>query len=178
MDSSEKKVCHLKKSLYGLKQASRQWFSKLLQELLTQGFIQSKNDCSFFFKKQGSSTTFLVVYVDNILITGNDAAAILAIKSHLDKVFSNKDHGLLHYFLGMEVSHFSDGMVITQQKFTKELLQSSGLIDFRKALTPLPVNLKLSASEGTLLSDPTSYRSIVGKLNFLTNTRPDLSYTV
>lgn len=67
---------------------------------------------------------------------------------------------------------------MTQKKFTKELLERSGLSTFKSTVTPLLVNLKLHADEGDLLDDPSYYRCLVGKLNFLTNTRPDLSYTM
>ncbi|XP_057528450.1 uncharacterized mitochondrial protein AtMg00240-like [Amaranthus tricolor] len=78
----------------------------------------------------------------------------------------------------MEISDISNDMVLTQHKFTKELLKDSGLTKFKRAVTPLPLNIMLSASEGTLLEDPTLFKSIVRKLNFLIKTRPDLSYTV
>lgn len=78
----------------------------------------------------------------------------------------------------MEVKYTADGLVLHQHKFTKELLTESGFHNFKRVVTPLPAQLKLSASEGALLEDPTPYRSLVGKLNFLTNTRTDLAYTV
>lgn len=173
-----KKVCKLNKSLYGLKQASRQWFAKLVHALTQQNFQQSKYDYSLFINKSGSDITIMVVYVDDILITGTNIQTIEALKSHLHTTFSIKDLGSLHYFLGMEASYSDKGIILTQEKFTKDLLQNSGLTDLKRVLTPLPSNLKLSASDGTPMPDPTTYRSLVGKLNFLTNTRPDLSYSV
>ena len=172
------KVCRLQKSLYGLKQASRQWFAKLQHELILQGFKQSKNDYSFFIKNKDSFITVVAVYVDDIIVTGNDNSVILHLKHHLHEVFSIKDLGRLNYFLGLEVSYVPEGIILTQSKYTRELLQASGLHSYKSAVTPLPQNLKLSSSEGTLLSDPLYYRSMVGKLNFLTNTRPDLAYSV
>lgn len=96
----------------------------------------------------------------------------------MDRVFSIKDLGTLHYFLGIEVSYIAEGIVLTQQKFTKELLIDSGLTNCKAVVTPLPATLKLRDDEGNLIPDPTLYRSLVGKLNFLTHTRPDLSYSV
>lgn len=81
-------------------------------------------------------------------------------------------------FLGIEVQHSADGIILSQQKFAKELLESSTCDFSQKPCTPLPVHLKLNNSDGILVSDPEYYRSLVGKLNYLTNTRPDLSYTV
>lgn len=86
--------------------------------------------------------------------------------------------GLIHYFLGIEVSFIDEGIVLTQHKFTKGLLEESRITHFQKALTPLPASLKLKADDGIPLADPTYYRSLVGKLNFFTHTRVNLSYSV
>lgn len=100
--------------MYGLKQASRQWHAKLVDELCFLGFIQSKNDYSLFTKKQDSFITIIGVYVDDILITGNHTHNITQVKQHLHKAFTIKDLGQLHSFLGIEVSYNSQGMVLTQ----------------------------------------------------------------
>lgn len=115
-------VCKLTKSIYGLKQASRQWFAKLVQELITQGYKQLKNDYSLFTKRKQTNITTLVVYVDDITLTGNNNKEIQQIKSHLDKTFSIKDLGRLHFFLGIEVSYLDDGITLSQNKFTKDLI--------------------------------------------------------
>lgn len=171
-------VCKLKKSLYGLKQASRQWFAKLTLELLHHGFIQSKNDYSLFIRDSSGSFTLAAVYIDDIILTGNDTSFIDKIKAHLHRVFSIKDLGRMHFFLGLEVSYIPEGTVLSQRKFTKELLLESGITHFKRVATPLPVHLKLQSSTSPLLPNPTLYRSLVGKLNFLTHTRPDLSFSV
>lgn len=118
------------------------------------------------------------MYVDDILLTGNDYDEIQKLKSHLDQAFTIKDLGQLHYFLGIEVSYTNKGIVLTQHKYTKDLLAASGIQNLKKTVTPLPLNLKLRADEGTLVSDPSTYRTLIGKLNFLSNTRPDLAYTI
>lgn len=118
------------------------------------------------------------MYVDDILVTGSDKSEIKKLKNHLHDVFTIKDLGQLHYLLGIEVSYIQDSLVLTQHKFTKEILESSGIAMFKGAVTPLPLNMKLSSSDGDLIDNPILYRCLVGKLNFLTNTRPDLSYTV
>ena len=117
------------------------------------------------------------VYVDDIIITGNDVQEFNFLKAFLDKVFTIKDLGALHSFLGIEVSYQEDGIVLTQQKFTKELFATSGVKKFKHVVTPHPLNTKLSADEGNLLKDCTLYKSLVGKLNFL-YTRPYLAYSV
>lgn len=158
-----------------MKQASRQWFAKLTLELLHQGFTQSKNDYALFIRKSSNSFTLAAVYVEDILLTGNDTSFIQRFKAHLHKVFSIKDLGRMHFFLGLDLD---EGTVLSQRKFTKELLHESGITDFKHVVTPLPVHLKLQNTNFPLFSNPTLYRSLVGKLNFLTHTRPDLSYSV
>lgn len=100
------------------------------------------------------------------------------LKSHLHHQFSIKDLGRLNYFLGIEVGYTSEGILLSQNKFTKELLSGCDVDLSRKASTPLPLNLKLQADLGDLLLAADTYRSLVGKLNFLTTTRPDLAYAV
>jgi len=99
------KVCKLKKSLYGLKQASRQWLTKLSNTLISLGYQQSKNDYSLFIIKSSTNITITEVYVDDIMLTGSNPAEIQHVKQHLHKCFGIKDLGRLHYFLGLEVSY-------------------------------------------------------------------------
>lgn len=171
-------VCRLKKSIYGLKQASRVWFAKLHHELLIQGFKQSKNDYSLFLKKTGDHMTIAAVYVDDILLTGDNLSEINALKAHLHRVFSIKDLSYLNHFLGLEIGYTPEGIILSQAKFTRELLSDSGIDKFKTVDTPLPLYLKLQADDTNLYSDPELYRCLVGKLNFLTHTRPDLAYSV
>jgi len=93
------------------------------------------------------------------------------------KCFGIKDLGPLHYFLGLEVSYLPQGIVLSQKKFTTELLKDNNIISSKPTVTPLPPHCKLSPDEGDFLHDPTYYRTMVGKLNFLTYTRPDLCFT-
>ncbi|KAL8097768.1 hypothetical protein AgCh_030767 [Apium graveolens] len=102
----------------------------------------------------------------------------LSLKDHLHKTFSIKDLGQLSFFLGIEVGYSADGITLTQGKFTREMLLDSGISSFKIVATPLPLSLKLIADMGLPVSDPSYYRCMLGKLNFLTNTRPDLAYTV
>jgi len=171
-------VCKLQKSLYGLKQASRQWYEKLSMVLLQRGYTHSHNDYSLFYKKEDDSVVFLAVYVDDILVTGNNEAEINSLKSFLDDTFKIKDLGEVHYFLGIEVLHTDHGLLLTQRKFTTELLQEFGCNTARSVVCPLDYNTKLHSDEGEALNNPTQYRRLIGKLNFLTNTRPDIAFAV
>jgi len=171
-------VCRLRKSLYGLKQASRQWYARLSSALGSRGFTSSLNDYSLFFKSTGAFITVIAVYVDDILLTGNHEKEIVEIKSFLDLEFRIKDLGIVSYFLGMEILHEPGGLVVTQRKFANDLLDEYDSAEHRSVSTPLNPTLKLSSDCGEPLQNPTIYRRLLGKLNFLTHTRPYLSYAV
>ena len=89
-----------------------------------------------------------------------------------------KDLGKLNYFLGFEVTYVDANLMLSQRKFTTDLLADSGITSFKKVVTPLPLHLKLYSYDFPPFSNPTLYRSLIGKLNFLTNTRPDLYFSV
>lgn len=95
-------MCRLLKSLNGLKQAPRQWNTKLLEAILHLGFIQSHHDHSLFLKKTGNDLVLILVYVDDMLVTGSDLQLIKETKASLQQVFNIKDLGGLRYFLGIE----------------------------------------------------------------------------
>ena len=171
-------VCKLKKSLYGLKQASSQWYEKLADSLCSRGYQHSDSDYSLFFKKRGSSLVFVAIYVDDIIMTGNNVDEISSLKSFLHDKFKIKDLGKLHYFLGLEILYRHDGVIVSQKKFTSDLLKDFDMLSCKTTSSPLDSTEKLKATDGELLTDPSQYRKLIGKLNFLTNTRMDISYSV
>ncbi|MCI22388.1 retrovirus-related Pol polyprotein from transposon TNT 1-94, partial [Trifolium medium] len=116
------KVCKLDKSLYGLKQASRKWYEKLSQFLTTIGYAQMPSDPTLFTKKDGSKFSTLLVYVDDIVLTGNDLAELTMVKNHLHTTFGIKDLGILKFFLGIEVAHSSGGITLCQRQYCLDLL--------------------------------------------------------
>jgi hypothetical protein len=170
-------VCRLHKSLYGLKQASHQWFAKFSEAICSAGYIQSRVDYSLFTSKQGESFTALLIYVDDILITGNDLARIAATKQFLHNHFRLKDLGILKYFLGIEVSASKKGIFISQRKYALEIIADAGLLGAAPINTPMERGLKLS-NKGTLLKEPNRYRRLIGRLIYLTVSRPDITYAI
>ncbi|KAJ0970933.1 hypothetical protein J5N97_018892 [Dioscorea zingiberensis] len=173
-------VCKLDKALYGLKQAPRAWHSRLSSKLYELGFIPSRADTSLFIYNHDGVTVYMLVYVDDIIITGSSDQAVNQLLQKLQAEFAIKDLGELHYFLGIEVKKTSTGIVLTQSKYTSELLKKMNMEKCKPVTAPMTVTEKLSRTEGEPLSpeDATRYRSIVGALQYLTLTRPDISFSV
>ena len=171
-------VCHLRRSLYGLKQAPRAWFEKFGKTLHQLGFIQSTNDPFMFLHRSEKGITILLVYVDDIIITGSDNVGIQKLQASLNSSFHMKDLGHLTYFLSLDVHCSADGIFVNQHKYTKDLISLAGLENSSPVDTPLEINVKYSKDDGELLSCPTTYRKLVGSLVYLTITRPDISYAV
>lgn len=173
-------VCKLDKAIYSLKQAHRAWYSRLSNKLQQPGFLPSKSDTSLFIYNKSGVTIFVLIYVDDIIVTSSSTQAVSALLKDLREGFALKDLGDLHFFLGIEVSNTSDGILLSQEKYSRDLLIKAGMKDYKPAPTPLVATDKLSAHDGDLLGpeDSTKYRSIVGALQYLTLTRPDLSFSV
>ena len=119
-----------------------------------------------------------VLYVDDIIITGDDLSGIQELKDFLSQQFEMKDLGHLSYFLGLEITHSTDGLYITQVKYASELLSQAGLTNSNTVDTPIKLNAHLAPSGGKPLSNPSLYRRLVGSLVYFTITRLDISYTV
>lgn len=177
---SPKLVCKFQKSFYGLKQASRQWFAKITTTLLEAGYTQSLADYSLFTLKKDGLFTAVVVYLDDILVTRYDYDQVVLLKGMLDTRCRIKDSGEIKYYLGFEVVRDKAGIFISQRKFILDLLESTQLLDAKPLTILLDQHIKLhyNALFGDLLTDPSLYRSWVGKLLYLTLSRPNISYSV
>ncbi|RVW25418.1 Retrovirus-related Pol polyprotein from transposon RE1 [Vitis vinifera] len=169
-------VCRLKRALYGLKQAPRAWFHRFSSFLLKLGFHSSQADSSLFVYHSSLGTVYLLLYVDDMIITGSTPSLVHTFITRLSNKFSMKDLGDLHYFLGVEVQANEKGLFLSQTKYALDLLQRASMIDAKPISTPFVVGQHLSA-EGTLFSDPTLFRSLAGALQHLTITRLDLSFS-
>jgi histone deacetylase 1/2 len=172
-------VCKLHKAIYGLKQAPRAWYHELRSFLLAAGFTNSHSDTSLFTRATGNNLLYLLVYVDDIIFTGNNADFVSQFVTRLAQRFSLKDLGNLSYFLGVEVVPHPSGILLSQRRYIQELLARTHMEQAKPVLTPLPTNSSsLSLSSGSPLSNPTEYRTVVGSLQYLSLTRSDVSFAV
>ena len=171
-------VCHLRKSLYGLRQAPRYWFAKLAGAPKRYGFEQSYSDYFLFSLHRGFVQIHVLIYVDDLIFSGNNSASIQTFKHYLSNCFHMKDLGTLKYFLGIEVAHNPTGLFLCQRKYVLDIISESGLLGAKPVGFPLEQNHQLSLVDGPPISDPERYRRLVGRLIYLSVTRPELSYSV
>ena len=148
------------------------------KKLFSWGFENSKSNSSLFILRCRSSIILLLVYVDDVVVTGNDTKLIDELVRSLDKQFSLKDWGILTYFFGFQIHYFDSGFVLNQEKYVDDLLQKLQFQDLKPTHSPSVAGKHLSLSEGTSLADPFLYRSTIRALQYLTHTRPDISYIV
>ena len=133
-----------------------------------------------FIKQHLQSFTALLVYVDDIVLLGNDLLEIKSITQLLDEVFNIKDLGDLNFFLGFEVARSKQGINICQRKYILDILHDAGMLGSKPVSTPIDYAVRLHQQSGTPLDDTTasSYRRLIGRLIYLTNTKPDITYAV
>lgn len=170
-------LCRLNKSLYGLKHALRAWFSRFASYRMSIGFVEWKADISLFIYYHGTCTTFLLLYVDDIVLTASSDQLLHHIIQALQHEFSMTDMGQLHHFLGVSVARHRHGLHLSQRQYTLDILERAGLSDCKPCNTPVDTCSKLSAA-GDPFPDPTHYWSIAGALQYLTFTHPDISFAV
>ncbi|RVX19329.1 Retrovirus-related Pol polyprotein from transposon RE1 [Vitis vinifera] len=154
-------VCRLRRSLYGLKQSPRAWFSRFSSVVQEFGMLRSTADHSVFYHHNSlGQCIYLVVYVDDIVITGSDQDGIQKLKQHLFTHFQTKDLGKLKYFLGIEIAQSSSGVVLSQRKYALDILEETGMLDCKPVDTPMDPNVKLVPGQGEPLGDPGRYRRL------------------
>lgn len=162
-------VCKLNRAIYGLKQASRAWFDKHKGALIQLGFQASRCDPSLFLLHQGKLQVLILVYVDDIIITGSSAPFITSLIKHLNDKFSLKQLGQLDYFLGIEVSHLPNGsLILSQTKYISDLLSKLNMLNANGMPTPMVSSSKLSHVGS----------AAVDALQYATLTRPEISFSV
>ena len=171
-------VCKLKKAIYGLKQAPRAWYLELRQFFIESRFTNSHADTSLFILHSVDITIYLLVYVDGIIIIGTNTNIIQRYIDLLAQRFSIKDLGVLFYFLCIEVLTTPSSVLLTQRRYISNLLARTKMSSAKPVATPLVTYGNLTLHSGTTLTNCTEYGTIVGSLQYLCLTCPDLSYVV
>jgi hypothetical protein len=170
-------VCRLNRSLYGLKQAPWAWYSRFASYLASIGFVEAKSDTSLFIYRRGDDTVFLLLYVDDIVLTASTAHLLQRTIIALQQEFAMKDLGPLHHFLGITAERRSQGLFL-QRQYAIDILERAGMSNCKPCPTPVDTQAKLSEEDGPPVADATSYRSLTGALQYLTFSRPDIPYAV
>ncbi|XP_020549863.1 uncharacterized protein LOC110012095 [Sesamum indicum] len=172
----EGKVCKLNKSLYGLKQASREWNEEFSHKMTEYGFRQSAHDYCLFTEGEGSHFIAMLVYVDDILVTATNDKLITEVKEYLNDLFSIKDLGAARYFLGLEIARSDQGIIVNPNKYTLEIVRDVGLEKGKPTSSPLPAGCKFTSEAGAALDNPSKFRRLIGRLLYLGFTRPEICH--
>jgi hypothetical protein len=181
VEGKEDWVYRLKKSLYGLKQSPRAWYRTIAPVLEEFGFIRCESDHSIFISRKGGLTTYIALYVDDLLIISEDDDHLAEVKKRLAERFEMKDLGVARKFLGMEIEYSDDGCIkFHQEQYIQSLLKRHGMLDCNPVTTPLDTSIKLmKATDDEAMADPKDYQSIIGGLMFAAIvTRPDIMCAV
>jgi hypothetical protein len=172
------KVLKLKKALYGLRQVPRAWNAKLDASMVSLGFERRRHDHALYRRSDGDEFLIVGVYVDDLIITGTSAKTIDCFKSQMHELFQMSDLGLLSYYLGIDVTQEDDRITVSQSSYAKKIVQVAGMENCNSCHVPMENRLKLrKLIEGEVI-DASLYRSLVGSLRYLVNTRPDLGFAV
>ncbi|GKC69110.1 ribonuclease H-like domain-containing protein [Tanacetum coccineum] len=170
-------VCLLQRSLYGLKQAPRSWFQRFAGYATRAGFYHSHCDSLLFIYRHGSQVAYLLIYVDDIILTASCPTLLQQIIGSLNNEFDMTDLEALNYFLGISADRTPTGLFLSQKKYALQLLERAHMVTCNPSRTPVDTESKLGP-EGVPVQDPTLYLSLAGGLQYLTFTRPDLSYAL
>ncbi|XP_073121790.1 uncharacterized protein [Henckelia pumila] len=176
-DQFRPNVCMLKKSLYGLKQSPRAWFERFTKFVRSQDYYQGQSDHTLYTKRSNSGKiSVLIVYVDDIILTGDDIEETHRLKKSLSREFEMKDLGQLKYFLGIEVAKSKRGITVSQRKYILDLLQDTGMSGCKPSDTHIESNAKLGDINNGATVDKGRYQRLVGRLIYLSHTRPDIAF--
>ena len=166
-----KVVCKLQRALYGLKQSPRAWFERFSLAMRKYRFKQSNSDHTLFIKYKVGKVVVLLVYVDDMIITGNDEEVITT-------EFKMNNLGGLKYFLGIEVARSKQGIFHSQMKYVLDILTEVGMLECKPVDTPIVQNHRLGEYLDQAPTDKGRYQRLVGKLIYLSHTHPDIAYAV
>jgi hypothetical protein len=180
-------VCKLKKSMYGLKQSPRMWYKKFDTYMLGLGFTRSKEDLCVYFKLIGDHLIYLVLYVDDMLLIGNNKEIIQDVKTQLSSKFDMKDLGASNFILGMEIKRDrkKGKLWLNQRKYVKTILQRFNMQECKPIKVPILIGVKLSADQCPKTQEEEEdmsrvpYASVVDSLMYaMVCTRPYIAHAV
>ncbi|CAL1362863.1 unnamed protein product [Linum trigynum] len=171
-------VCRLKRGIYGLWQAPRAWYKALSSFLLDFGFTKTISDSSLFVYKRDDALLYFLVYVDDLLLTGNNDQLLASFREALSHRFSLKSLGDISYFLDIEVIPTTDGYLLSQHNYMQDILTRFDMLDAAPTPTPMASTVTLSLTDDSPPSDSTRFRQIIGALQYLVYTRPDIAFSV
>jgi hypothetical protein len=169
-------VYRLSKALYGLKQAPRAWYERLRDFLIEKGFTIGKVDTTLFTKKLNGGIFIYQVYVDDIIFGSTNEDYCKEFGELMSKEFEMSMIGEHIFFLGFQVKQIREGIFISQEKYTKDLLKRFKMEDCKPIKTLMPSNGHLDVDEEGKPVDQTLYRSMIGSLLYLTASRPDIMF--
>jgi hypothetical protein len=169
-------VCHLKKYIYGLKKSPRAWYAKMDNFLINTGFSRCHSNPNVYTKKVGSHLIILLLYVDDLILTGSDFKLLNHVKTSLKNKFEMTDLGFLHYFLGLQVLQTNEGIFLSQAKYACDLLRHFHMDYCKPTPSPFQSVINLTATCTSPEVDATLYRQLVGSLLYLTHTHPNISF--
>ena len=177
---TENMVCHLKKSLYGLKQSSRCWNKAFQDFMLSQQFKQSDADPCIFIRKLDGQLTVVAVYVDDLILLADSADEMENIKANLSNQFKMKDMGELHYCLGVNITRKENALHISQEQYINSILEKYNMANANPVSTPMDINVKLEKDDSySKPVDTVLYQSMIGSLLYAAiATRPDIAHAV
>jgi hypothetical protein len=164
--------------LYGIKQAPWAWYSRFATYLTTLGFIKVKSDTSLFIFRHGSDTVYLLLYVDDIILTASSTELLRRTIFALQQEFAMKNLGPLHHFIGITVERRPNGLFLHQRTYTLDILKRAVMADCKPCTTPIDLKAKLAEDSVPPIEDASQFRSIAVALQYLTFTRPDIAYAV
>jgi hypothetical protein len=172
----EHMVCKLQRSLYGLRQSPRAWYSRIDSYLQHRGLERTAADPNVYFYRRTNILVFLVLYVDDLMLTGSDPVFIADLTRDLRREFEMKDLGLMQKFLGVQVRQTTHGIFLHQSDYATSIIQRFLTPLDRPSHIPLSPTLQLRKNTKTPLTNEPEYLALVGQLHYLTKTRPDISY--
>ena len=171
-------VLRLKISLDGLKEAPRAWYDQLTHYFLNRGFKRGYADQTLFFKNDEDYLLMAQVYVDNIIFGATIDDRAIEFSKVMKKEFEMSMVRKLTFFLGLQVKQKKEGIFVSQEKYARNIVKKFGLDSKKHASTPMNLSTKLNVDSSEVEVSPTLYRSIIGRLLYLTASRPDFTFSV